>query len=177
MPRLTIIAAAPIALLALTGCQTVYESAATQIASATILNRQGTEVGTARMYSLRGEVTLNASFAGLSEGTHAVHLHGVGNCSAGDFTSAGGHLNPGNNQHGTLNPRGAHLGDLPNVSISADGSGTMSTILRGTVSAVTNNLFDSDGTAIVVHEGADDYRSDPAGAAGGRVACGVVTRG
>ena len=166
----------PFALLALSGCQTAYEAAASQIGNSAILDRQGREVGTARMYSLGGEVTLNASFTGLSQGTHGVHLHMVGDCSAGDFTSAGGHLNPGGNQHGTRNPQGAHLGDLPNVTIAADGSGTMSAILRGTLSSIESNIFDADGTAIVVHEGADDYRSDPAGAAGSRVACGVVTR-
>lgn len=171
------IAAAPLALLALAGCQTAYESAATQIGSATIVDRQGTQVGTARMFSLGGEVTLNASFTGLPEGTRAVHLHTTGDCSASDFTSAGGHLNPGGNEHGTRNLQGAHLGDLPNVTIAADGSGTMSTILRGTLSAIEGDIFDADGTAIMVHEGADDYRTDPTGAAGSRIACGVVTRG
>ncbi len=169
--------AAPLALLALTGCQTAYEAAATQTASAEILDRSGAQVGTARLFSLGDEVTINASFTALSPGTHAVHLHMTGDCSADDFTSAGGHLNPGGEQHGTLNPRGAHLGDLPNVTIADDGAGTMSTILRGTRSRVESNIFDADGTALVVHEGADDYRTDPAGAAGSRIACGLVTRG
>lgn len=168
---------APIALFALGGCQTAYEGAATGIASASIHNRQGVQSGMMRMYSLGGEVTLNASFTGLTAGTHAVHLHTTGDCSAADFTSAGGHLNPGGHQHGTHNPQGAHLGDLPNVTIAADGSGTMSAILRGTSDAVEAALFDTDGSAIVVHESADDYVTDPTGAAGGRIACGVVTRG
>ncbi|KLI64849.1 superoxide dismutase family protein [Aurantiacibacter marinus] len=176
MPHRLIAAAAPIALLALAGCQTAYESAATPIGSAAILDRQGTQVGVARMYSLGGEITLNASFSGLPEGTKAVHLHTSGDCSASDFTSAGGHLNPGGNQHGTRNPQGAHLGDLPNVSIAPDGSGTMSAILRGTLNSVGSDIFDSDGTAIVVHESEDDYRTDPTGAAGGRIACGVFAQ-
>lgn len=171
-----IILSAPLALLALTGCQTAYEAAATQIASVDILDRSGAQVGTARLFSLGDEVTINASFTALSPGTHAVHLHTSGDCSADDFTSAGGHLNPGGQQHGSRNPRGAHLGDLPNVTIASDGAGTMSTILRGTRSSVEAAIFDADGTALVVHEGADDYRTDPAGAAGSRVACGVVTR-
>lgn len=167
-------AAVAMAMLASTGCQTVYESAATQVAQAPIANRDGVQVGTARLYSLDEEVTINASFDGLPAGTHAVHLHTTGNCSADDFTSAGGHLNPGDNEHGTLNPRGAHLGDLPNVTVDADGNGTMSTILRGTRSSVLQAVFDADGTAIVVHAGADDYRTDPAGDAGSRIACGVM---
>ena len=168
--------AAPLALLALSGCQTAYEAAATQIASVAVMDRSGAQVGTARLFSLGDEVTINASFTALSPGTHGVHLHTTGNCSANDFTSAGGHLNPGGEEHGTRNPRGAHLGDLPNVTIANDGSGTMSTILRGTRASVESAVFDSDGTALVVHEGADDYRTDPAGDAGSRVACGVLAR-
>ncbi|MBH5321544.1 superoxide dismutase family protein [Aurantiacibacter sediminis] len=164
------------ALLSLSGCATAYEAAATQIAEADIMNRSGQQVGTARMYSLGEEVTINVSFTGLTTGLHAVHLHTAGDCSANDFTSAGGHLNPGGQEHGTLNPRGAHLGDLPNVSIASDGAGTVSSILRGNRSMVEAALFDADGTALVVHEGPDDYSTDPAGAAGSRVACGIVTR-
>lgn len=177
MPRNRLIAVAPLTLLALAGCQTVYEGPASQIATATITDRSGAEIGVAHFYSLGDEVTLNVAFRGLSAGEHAVHLHTTGDCSATDFTSAGGHLNPGGHQHGTLNPSGAHLGDLPNVQIGEEGVGTMSTILRGTRSDVEAAMFDADGTAMVVHEGADDYRSDPAGAAGSRVACGIVSRG
>ena len=163
--------------IALGACQTVYENTADQIGSARLLNAQGVEVGAARMYSLGGEVTLNASFSGLTPGSHAVHLHTTGQCTAPEFTSAGGHLNPAGHEHGTQNPRGAHLGDLPNVTIGADGTGTMSAVVRGTLVGVADDIFDTDGTAIVVHAGEDDYRTDPTGNAGGRVACGVVTRG
>ncbi|KLE34454.1 superoxide dismutase family protein [Aurantiacibacter luteus] len=164
-------------LAALGACQTVYENAAEQIGSATVMNAQGNAIGTMRMYSLGGEVTMNASFSGLTPGVHGVHLHTTGSCIAPDFTSAGGHLNPGNAEHGIQNPRGAHLGDLPNVTIGADGTGTMSAVVRGTLSGVSNDLFDADGTAIVVHANADDYRTDPTGNAGGRAACGVLSRG
>lgn len=175
MSRLPALLAPSFALATLAGCQTVYEEAASEIASAQILDRNGSSVGTARLFSLGGEVTVNASFSGLSGGDKAVHLHMTGDCSAADFTSAGGHLNPGGTQHGTRNPQGAHLGDLPNVTIAPDGSGTMSTVLRGTLAGISDDIFDADGTAIVVHEGPDDYRSDPAGAAGSRIACGVLS--
>lgn len=167
---------AALAAIATTGCATVYEDNADEIGSAAILDRSGNNVGTATLYSLAGEVTISVSLDGLSAGTHAVHLHTTGDCSATDFTSAGGHLNPMGNQHGRLNPQGAHLGDLPNAEVSSDGVGTVSTILRGTSATIVPQIFDADGTALVVHEGADDYRSDPAGAAGSRVACGVFTR-
>jgi len=167
---------AAIATIATAGCATVYEDNADVIGTATIVDRAGSDVGTATLYSLAGEVTISVALDGLSSGTHAVHLHMTGDCSASDFTSAGGHLNPMGNQHGRLNPQGAHLGDLPNAEVSSDGVGTVSTILRGTSATVIPQIFDADGTAIVVHEGADDYRSDPAGAAGSRVACGVFSR-
>ncbi|APE27647.1 superoxide dismutase family protein [Aurantiacibacter gangjinensis] len=166
---------AAIAVTALSACSTVYEQAADTVGTASVLNRAGEQVGVANLYSLAGEVTLSVSFTSLPAGTSAVHLHTTGDCSAGDFTSAGGHLNPGDNQHGTLNPQGAHLGDLPNIEIGSDGSGSMSAILRGRSAEVLPQIFDGDGTALVVHEGPDDYRTDPAGAAGARIACGVFS--
>ena len=166
-----------LASLGLVACQTVYEKAATQIGQAQIKDRAGKVVGTARLFSLADEVTINVSLEGLPAGTHAVHLHTKGDCSAADFTSAGGHLNPAGHEHGRLNPKGAHLGDLPNVTISSEGVGTVNGLLTGTNATVTAAIFDEDGTALVVHEGADDYRSDPAGAAGPRIACGVFSRG
>lgn len=164
-----VIAAATVASLA--ACQTIQEGPAAQLASASILDRQGQQVGTARFFSVGPEVTVNVSFTRLPAGGHAVHLHTTGDCSAADFTSAGGHLNPGGNRHGN------HLGDLPNVTVDQHGLGTVSAILRGTRQEIEGALFDQDGTAVVVHEGLDDYQTDPAGAAGPRIACGIVRRG
>lgn len=168
---------AALAVLATAGCATTNENAAADVGSATIRDRNGNTVGTANLYSQAGEVTVSVSLSGLPAGTHAVHLHTTGDCSATDFTSAGGHLNPMGHQHGSLNPQGAHLGDLPNAEISSAGTGTVSAILNGSAATVLAQIFDADGTAVVVHEGADDYRSDPAGAAGSRIACGVFAQG
>lgn len=167
---------AALAVVATTGCATPYEDAVRQAGSAQIVDRNGNGVGTARLYDRGGEVTVSVSLSGLPQGLHAVHLHTTGDCSANDFTSAGGHLNPMGKQHGRLNPEGAHLGDLPNVEISEAGIGTVSTILNGPAETVLAQIFDTDGTAVVVHEGPDDYRSDPAGAAGSRIACGVFVQ-
>lgn len=167
---------AVLAILATAGCATTYEDAASEAGSAIVVDRNGTTVGTASLFSQAGEVTVSVSLSGLAEGTHAVHLHTTGDCSASDFASAGGHLNPLGNQHGSLNPQGAHLGDLPNAEISSEGVGTVSTVLNGSAETVLAQIFDSDGTAVVVHEGPDDYRSDPAGAAGSRIACGVFAQ-
>ena len=111
----------------------------------------------------------------LARRTHGVHLHAVGDCSAADFSSAGGHLNPQNNSHGSENQQGAHLGDLPNATVGPNGVGAVSDVLRGEAAQVLGWIFDADGTAVVVHEGPDDYRTDPAGSAGARVACGVLS--
>lgn len=163
-------------MIGLAACTTIYEEAGNELGSATIQDRNGNDIGLSRLYEQDGEVTVSVSLTGLSGGTHAVHLHTTGDCSVPDFTSAGGHLNPGGNQHGSLNPQGKHLGDLPNAEVSSNGIGTISTILEGSSASVIANIFDSDGTALVVHAGADDYPSDPAGAAGSRVACGVFVR-
>src|SRR5690606_10425995 len=120
--------------------------------------------------------TITVAAAGLTAGTHGTHLHMVGSCEGPAFTSAGGHLNPHMKQHGTDNPAGAHLGDLPNLVVGAAGAGTVSATLAGTREAVLSQIFDADGTAVVIHADADDYRTDPAGNAGGRIACGVLTR-
>jgi Cu-Zn family superoxide dismutase len=103
-------------------------------------------------------------------------LHVTGSCDGPDFTSAGAHLNPGNRQHGSENPAGTHLGDLPNAIIGSSGAGTVSAILPGTREEVLARIFDGDGTAIVVHAAPDDYRTDPSGNSGSRIACGVLTR-
>jgi Cu-Zn family superoxide dismutase len=172
----TIFALAALSLATTAGCTTTTQQAGSEIGSAMIADRDGRNVGTTTLYSQADEVTISVSLNGLAAGIHAVHLHTAGNCSADDFTSAGGHLNPAGMQHGSLNPQGAHLGDLPNVEVSSEGAGTVSAILRGPGANIVPDIFDADGTALVVHAGPDDYRSDPAGAAGPRVACGVFSR-
>jgi len=121
-------------------------------------------------------VTVNAS--GMTPGDYAFHVHTTGKCDAPGFTTAGGHWNPAMKQHGKDNPAGMHMGDLPNLTVGADGTGTLTyTIAGGKLSSGDMPLFDADGAALMLHEKADDYKSDPAGAAGARVACGVVMPG
>ena len=113
---------------------------------------------------------------GIPAGPHGLHLHTTGQCDAPGFTTAGGHLNPGAKQHGADNPAGAHLGDLPNVT--ADASGTVSVVIHfaGAPDALVAALFDADGSALVLHAGPDDYKTDPSGNSGTRIACGVLTK-
>ena len=143
--------------------------------SADLLQPSGESVGTVSYREDANGVTVSVEVAGLEPGTHAVHLHETGDCSAEDFTSAGGHWNPTGAQHGRDNPQGAHLGDLANMTVDEDGSGSSNFLVTGaTIGEGPRGMSDADGTALVIHAGADDYKTDPAGDAGDRVACAVV---
>jgi Cu-Zn family superoxide dismutase len=162
--------------LALAGCATLEQLPTERVGSAILRLGNGVPAGTAQLLGSGTTLNISVALAGLTPGTHGVHLHMTGSCEAPDFQSAGGHLDPGGREHGTENPQGAHLGDLPNVMIGANGAGTVSATLRQPRAAALAAIFDADGTAVVVHEGADDYRTDPSGNSGERVACGVFTR-
>lgn len=115
---------------------------------------------------------------GLTPGIHAVHIHTTGVCTGPDFTSAGGHWNPTGHQHGKDNPQGMHMGDMPNMLAGSDGAGEMEYVVHGgMISGGATPMLDADGAAVVIHAQADDNKSDPAGNAGGRVACGVLSAG
>lgn len=168
-------AALPLAAI-LAGCQTVDEQPTARLGQATLQLANGLPAGTAQLIASGDEINISIAAVGLSPGVHGVHLHTTGACEAPNFESAGGHLNPHNREHGSANPAGSHLGDLPNLTAGSGGAGTVSATLQGTREDVLARLFDSDGTAVVVHASADDYRTDPSGNSGERIACGVLTR-
>jgi len=148
-------------------------------ATATLKNAQGAEVGRATLSPTADgrSVQINATFRNLPPGTHAVHIHNVGTCTPPDFTSAGPHFNPAGKQHGTDNPNGHHAGDLPNFEVDAKGNGHISYVVPDiAMDEGANSLFHSGGTALVVHANADDNKTDPAGNAGARIACGVIEK-
>ena len=122
----------------------------------------------------RDSVRVTVESTRLPAGVHGTHLHTTGRCDPPGFTTAGGHLNPTARQHGTRNPRGPHLGDLPNLTVGADGTGRMEATVAGSTTPGQAPLFDADGTALVVHASADDMVTDPAGNSGARIACTVV---
>jgi len=144
-----------------------------------IHNTQGTQIGNLEIHPITGGgVDVEISISGITPGTHAMHFHEFGRCDTPDFKSAGGHYNPAGVPHGHVEG-GNHAGDMMNVEANADGTGAFK---------VTNNkvnikggslpaLMDSDGTALIIHAGADDYTSQPSGAAGPRVACAVIPAG
>lgn len=157
-------------------CSTVADLPTERIGSATLSLSNGVPAGTAQLLAAGDTVTLTIAATGISEGAHGFHLHTTGQCTRPDFTSAGGHLNPLGRKHGSLDPDGKHLGDLPNLVVGSGGSGTVTADLEGSRSDIENWLFDNDGTAVVIHAGPDDYRTDPSGDAGSRIACGVLKR-
>ncbi len=162
--------------LLLAGCATSQYGSPQ--ATAQLKNARGEAVGTASFWEDASGVRILAQVRGISPGTHGIHLHAVGKCDPPEFTTAGGHFNPGNRKHGLRNPEGPHGGDLPNLQVAADGQGRLEYLTKlVTLAAGPTSLFDADGAALVVHAGADDEVSDPAGNSGGRIACGVLTKG
>jgi Cu-Zn family superoxide dismutase len=138
----------------------------------------GSLVGRAMVWQGPTGLEVRVQAAGLPAGHYGVHLHAVGRCEGPDFGSAGPHWNPTGRQHGSLNPRGHHLGDLPNLDVDEHGAGRLEfTIAGASATNGADGIFDADGTAVVIHAGADDYQTDPSGNSGARIACGVLRRG
>jgi Cu-Zn family superoxide dismutase len=146
-------------------------------ATAQLKNAQGNVVGVAVLRQDEGGVRFFADVRGIPQGQHGIHLHAVGKCEPPEFTSAGGHFNPAGKKHGLANLDGPHAGDLPNLSVGPDGTGQLNYLVPGlTLGSGAGSLFDAPGTAVVIHSGADDYRTDPAGNSGARIACGVIQK-
>jgi Cu-Zn family superoxide dismutase len=135
----------------------------------------GKDLGTLTLSEGSAGITTAGSLTGLPLGEHGIHLHTAGKCDPPKFTSAGDHWNPTNRQHGTKNPQGPHLGDMPNVSAGRDSSASVSVTSAGGTLRGANPLLDGDGATVVVHAKPDDYRTQPSGNSGDRIACGVVT--
>lgn len=153
-------------------------NAAAPMASASLTAGDGSARGTASVTEAADGLHVLVKAQGLMPGIHAVHVHMTGTCTAPDFASAGGHWNPTGRKHGMDNPAGAHMGDMPNMTVGTDGTGEIEYVIAGgTISSGTMPLLDADGAAVVIHAQADDNMSDPAGNAGGRIACGVLTAG
>lgn len=168
MRTLSLLAAAA----ALTACTTVREPAGGP--PMPLVNGAGQTIGTVRAWQTAGGVSFHISATGLPHGIHGIHVHPIGRCDPPDFASAGTHWNPAVRQHGLNNPQGPHAGDLPNVTVAANGVLEETVILPHTSLA---ELLDADGSAILIHAGADDYISQPSGNSGAKIACAIIRPG
>jgi Cu-Zn family superoxide dismutase len=146
------------------------------VLTAAVRDAQGRSRAGARVEQAGDSLRVRVEATGMSPGTYGVHLHTVGRCDPPAFTTAGPHWNPTGQKHGKDNPQGMHKGDLPNLMVGADGRGTFEyTIPNASLSGMSPaKLIDEDGAAVVIHAKADDYRTDPSGNSGDRVACGVL---
>lgn len=140
------------------------------IATASLQTAEGASAGTATVSDRATGLMLSLQVNGMPPGEHGAHVHTTGTCDAPTFESAGGHWNPADKSHGLENPAGQHAGDMPNLVVAEDGSGTLEYQLKG---GTAEGLLDADGAAIVIHAGADDQQTDPSGDSGSRIACGV----
>jgi Cu-Zn family superoxide dismutase len=147
-----------------------------ETAQADLLGADKEKIGTVTLTQTRHGVLLSIEASKLAPGAQALHIHEVGRCEP-PFTSAGGHFNPAGKKHGLMSAEGMHAGDLPNVYAGPDGT-LRAEILAAEVTLAPgpSSLLDSDGSAVVLHAGPDDYKTDPAGSAGARIACGVIVK-
>jgi Cu-Zn family superoxide dismutase len=171
MVRNVILASLPVLLVAATS-----PALAADTAHAVLKDKDGKEVGKVDFTDTPSGVLMRLDLTAVPPGEHALHLHTVGKCEPPDFKSAGGHFNPDETKHGLLSDEGPHAGDLPNIYVPESGKITIEVLAPLVSLSGERALLDDDGTAIVIHDGADDALTDPAGNAGDRIVCGVVTQ-
>lgn len=166
--------------LALAGCAGMGKKATSTLpapdAYAQLYDAKGADRGRADIYRDTSGLRIELVARGFAPGTYGMHVHAVGQCNAPDFASAGPHWNPTSAQHGRDNPMGAHHGDLPNLVIEPEQIGRATLRMVGSRFEGDGGLLDADGAAFVIHAGPDDYKTDPSGNSGGRVACGVIVK-
>ena len=156
-------------------CTSAIAQQTAHSAHADIVNAQGQKIGTATILPSSSGVRINVEVSQLPPGVHGIHIHTVGKCEGPAFTSAGAHFNPTSKKHGKDNPEGPHAGDLLNIEVATDGTGkTALSDPNVTLGGGANSLFNETGTALVIHEKQDDYKTDPVGNSGARIACGVI---
>lgn len=150
-----------------------------KVVHATVIGLDGAALGMITLRDTPSGVLLSTDLKGLPEGDHGFHFHQKGICSPAEkFTTSGGHFAPEGHKHGLMMQGGPHGGDMPNQHVGADGKLVTQVFNTGvTLAPGPKSLLDADGSALVIHAGSDDYMSQPAGDAGGRIACAVISAG
>jgi Cu-Zn family superoxide dismutase len=172
---ISLAAAASLGLACCAGGQAGMGGARAPGATATLVDAAGQTRARASFTDTQDGIRVSVVAVHMAPGAYGAHVHAVGRCDAPDFTSAGPHWNPTGRSHGKENPNGYHKGDLPNLIVGADGRGSMElTIPDAGLRNGAMRILDDDGAAMVIHAGADDYRTDPSGNSGSRLACGVI---
>ena len=168
-PEITLVLSA----LMLAGCSTT-QPINEVVAHGELVRTDGTVAGTVELHQTGNGLAVRIAASGFEPGARALHLHQYGKCEAPTFMSAGTHLNPHGRTHGQFSETGRHLGDLPNLDIPNDGMIEVMLRIEGSLAEILPHIFDADGTAVMIHAGADDYRTDPTGGAGARIACAIL---
>jgi Cu-Zn family superoxide dismutase len=166
-----------IAITAALVVSTAFSAAAQKAVKVEMKDGMGNSVGTAELSPAAKGVSIKLDVKNLPPGMHGIHVHAVAKCEGPAFTTAGGHLNPDMKHHGLDNPDGPHAGDMLNLTVAADGTAKTTIVAPGvTMGDGGNSVFAGGGTALVIHASQDDEKSDPAGNAGARIACGTISK-